>query len=235
MRDRAEIQRLLLAAAGLPKDVRELAGKEGYNASLEPSRQGKARRVGVSHDGVEVCWTFSLESGEGRPPFYPDGVPYVGDLPSVLMWTRESGLSVKWMVPGFEDRIQEMVAGVGERDLASVPSEITELAERMVGATSEERRSLLARLVVEGGSPVGEWATNLFGEPTEGGLPRQAAEALQRIVEFHEESGWTVTRHESGGVPQRYELTKGQSVRRLFAMSLLGLTAIDLNEPGCGD
>ena len=106
----AEVQRLLQEAAGLPEDdhasMRQTLDLALYHASLEPSGEGGARKISVSRDGVEVCWTFSLEANETRPRFYPEGVPFLGDLPAILMWTGESGLAVIWMVPGFQDRIR---------------------------------------------------------------------------------------------------------------------------------
>lgn len=228
--DRVEVKRLLREAANLPPDVTELPGSGGHRASFETSVRGNARKIVVSRDGVELCWMFTLKAGEMRPDFYPGDVPFLGKLPTVVMWDSEAGLSVKWMVPGYEDRIRALAQRVKEHGMAATPKEVTELAQRLVAASPEERKQHLAALKVEKGSPVMAWVLERFGDVSSVGLPEEAAKVIQNIVGFHVESGWTVLEGASSAADQRYEMRKGSALRHVYAISILGITTVDLHQ-----
>ena len=232
MSDRDEVRRLLLAAESLSRDVRELPGKLGHRAVLEPSEHGSARKIHISRDGVELYWTFSLEAGEPRPDFYPSNIPFLDNLPAVVTWSSEAGLMAKWMVPGFEERIRALAHRVTEGAMATAPREITEMAERMSDRTPEEGKELLQGLRFEKGSPAAEWVRGVFGEPASTGLPEEAEGGLKDILRFHEEAGWAVADGESGPAQKRFELRKGTATRQLHAISIMGITIIDLSERG---
>jgi hypothetical protein len=230
MSERTERQRLLLEASDLPRGISELPGRIGHSATLEPSAHGGARIIHVSRDGVEVCWAFSLEAGEARPQFYPADIPFVGELSAVLVWDVDTGLHVKWMVPGYMKRIRELRDRVGDLDEAAIPKEVTVMAERMKEASPAERKERFAELNVEEGSPVLAWAKDVFGESAQG-LPEEATRGVEEIITFHEDAGWEVAEGESGSNHRHVEMKKGSAIRRLAAISIMGLTTIALSQP----
>lgn len=230
MTDRMERNRLLLEAQELPWSARELVGSDGHAASLEPGAQGRTRMIRVTQRGIEVCWTFSLNAGEAPPGFYPDDVPFLGDLDVRLMWDRDSGLFVKWTLPDNDERILRLRERLVALDPTTLPREVTALAEGLRAAPPEERRKLLAELDLAEGSPLRAWIKRVFDEPVSH-LPEAIDASVQEILNFHEREGWFVVDRGAGAGPsRRVEMHRRGALRQLHAASLLGLTMIDLLE-----
>lgn len=230
MTDRRERNRLLLEAQELPWSARELVGSDGHTASLEPAHQGRTRMIRVTQRGVEVCWTFSVDAGEAPPGFYPDDVPFLGELDVHFTWDRDSGLFVKWTLPDNDERIRRLRERLVALDPTSLPREVTALAEGLRAAPPEERKKLLAELDLAEGSPLRAWIQRVFDEPV-AHLPEGIDASVQEILTFHEREGWfVVDRRPGAGPSRRVEMHRGGVLRQLHAASLLGITMIDLLE-----
>jgi hypothetical protein len=230
MTDRRERNRLLLEAQELPWSARELVGSNGHAASLEPAPQGQSRMIRVTQRGVEVCWTFSLDAGQAPPGFYPDDVPFLGDLDVRFMWDRDSGLLVMWSVPDDDEPIRRLRERLVALDPTKLPREVTGLAEGLRAAPPEERKKLLAELDLAEGSPLRTWIQSVFDEPL-GYMPESTDASVQEILTFHEREGWFVVDQGPGvGPSRRVEMHRSGVLRQLHAASFLGITMINLVE-----
>ena len=105
---RSARERLLDEAQQAGPDVTDLEGIRDHTASIVPSDNGPARLVRVMHSGAEVCWVFSLETGEERPQFYPSDLPFSSALSCTVSWDDEAGLAAKWEVPSSPESFSRM-------------------------------------------------------------------------------------------------------------------------------
>ncbi len=105
---RSARERLLYEAQRAGRDVTRLDGIRDHTASIVPSATGPARLVRVRDGGSEVCWIFSLETGEERPQFYPSDLPFSSALSCTVSWDDEAGLAAKWEVPSSPESFSRM-------------------------------------------------------------------------------------------------------------------------------
>ena len=247
-------QRLLDEAKRAGPEVTVLDGEGGHIASIESSETGPARLVRVMLEGREVCWAFSLESGEGRPQFYPSELPFITDLPCTVTWDGETGLAMKWKFlpsPEWGAQLKERMVRLwktkplpdGCPDLADQPrgktrEELIEvmrarrdaLADQLRGKTREEQievaRAFRDTIMPQ---PMMDWAKDVLGSET--ALPDEATALISEVVTFHRDGGWTID-SEGGKSPiwERKILGHGDRKRQLVAMSAMGITLVQLSD-----
>ena len=249
-------ERLLDEAKKAGPDVTVLDGEEGHTASLETSETGPARLVRVMLEGREVCWTFSLESGEERPPFYPSELPFMTDLPCTLTWDGETGLAMTWKFlpsPEWKAQLKERMVRFWETN--QFPDGFSDQADQLKGKTKEEmievmrkrRDTLLDQL--EGKTreekievarafrdtimppPMIDWVKDAFGDLFESALPDEATALISEVVTFHRNGGWTIDSED--GKPPKWEhkvLGLGDRQRQLTMWSAMGITVVQLSD-----
>ena len=249
-------ERLLDEAKRAGPEVTVLHGERGHTASIESSETGPARLVRVMREGHEVCWTFSLEGGEGRPQFYPSELPFIGDLPCTVTWDDETGLAMNWKFrpsPDWGPQLKERM--VRHWKTNPLPDGFAVLADQLKGKTREElievmraRRDTLAdqlrgktreeRIEVARAlrdsmqsQPMMVWARDAVGDLFETALPDEATALISGVVTFHRDRGWTID--SEGGKPpisERKILGHGDRKRELLAMSAMGITLVRLSD-----
>jgi len=233
MTHRTARERLLFEAKDLARDVLTLDGIRGHSARLEPSPHGPARLIRVFHDGTEVCWTFEMEAGEARPPFYPDDVPLLDRLSASVTWDEEEGLQVRWMMPSNRERIAEIMTRLAGVDLTDAPRGLGELAQELPTKTKEERAELWRDFEQRQGGPLRNWTRKMLGDVASRRLPEEVTAAVEDVVAFHEGAGWVVVDRGATEGPSRTVLMRhGSTERVLQAISVVGITMIALSDGG---
>lgn len=202
-------ERLLFEAREAAEGVESLEGIRGHTATLERSAHGPARIVRILHDGAVVSWSFSLEPGEARPGFYPEGVPLFPDTRCELTWDCESGLVVKWqgqLDPSHQAEFRENLASFSER-VGQMKSRGKEAA---AGLTPDQIKGVLRSMAPPG-------------------LEEAVALRVGEIIAFHEGAGWGLESGPGPGPIVKVSLKRGDTERSVVATTV-GTTLIVLSE-----
>lgn len=225
--ERRALHTLIDRARRSGPSTRSLEGDAGWVAEIEPSPDGRARRIVARRPGSPAETQVVVEAGAARPPFYPDGVPFLPEVAAVA-----TGEMISWTVqhtPDVAEALRDAVAGVEDWDL---PDDLRSVAGIDRHASAEDRR---AAVETARRAEVPDSMHQLMGV-MRGMIARRSDEPddprWHDVVAYHTSAGWSMERWTGSPSGLRFHRNGEERYLQILAVSTSRQIVLWLRPPG---